>query len=222
MTRTVLGKKLSQLRQQGLIPGVVYGHRVATRSVAAPQSEFVRVWKQAGASTLVDLILDGGAPIKVLIQEVQHHPVTRALLHVDFHQVNLEEKIMARIKLQFTGTPPAVKELGGILMTTLNEIQVSCLPQALVQEITVDLSRLKTFQDYLHVADLSLPAGIVALDKPATVVAHVIKPRSQEELKALDQQPAASAAAAAEVPVVGKEQKEHAVEPPPAPTSAKG
>ncbi len=205
-TRTVVGKKLLKLRQQGLIPGVIYGHQLPSRNVLAAQRDFMRVWKTAGGSALVDAVLDDGVPVKVLIQEVQCHPVTRELLHVDFHQVNLKEKITARIKLRFTGVASAVKELGGVLMTNLSEVAVSCLPEALVPEISVDVSRLKTFHDYVHVRDLPLPPGMTVLEQPEAVVVHVIAPRSEEELKALEQQP--SAPTAAEVPVVGKEVKQ--------------
>ncbi|MDO8559702.1 MAG: 50S ribosomal protein L25 [bacterium] len=206
-TRETLGSKKSNVvRQSGKIPAVLYGHKVKNRSLLAGRSDFLRLYHRAGESTLIDLVVDSGAPVKALIQDVQVDPLTQQPIHVDFRQVNLKEKITARIKLRFIGVSQAVKEHGGVLMTNLSDLEVSCLPQDLVGEIVVDISALKTFDDYLHVKDLALPTSVTPTAKPEEVVAHVIPPRSEEELKALDTQPAA--AAPAEVPVAGKEQKE--------------
>jgi len=203
--------KVRAHRQTGQIPAVLYGHKVATRNLLAPRNEFLKVYRQSIGSQLVDLIVDDAAPVKAIVQEVQRDPVTSDLLHIDFHQVNLKEKITATIRLRFTGVAPAVKESGGVLMTNLEALPVSCLPQDLVPEITVDIAQLKKFDDYVHVKDLALPPGVSTLARPDDVVAHVIPPRSEEEIKALEQQPAA--AAAAEVPVAGKEEKGHAQSP---------
>jgi len=207
-SRDLIGnrKRLAKSRDTGQIPAVVYGHRETNRSIFVPRSDFLRVYRLAGESTLVDLLVDDGKSVSVLVQDVQIDPVSQELMHVDFHQVNLKEKITARIKLHFIGVAPAVKEAGGVLMTNRSDIEVSCLPQDLIHEITVDISALKTFTDYVHVRDLMLPKGMSALANAADVVAHVMPPRSEEELKALEQQPAALAAA--EVPVEGAEKKE--------------
>lgn len=205
--RTATGrKKLDSLRQSGKIPAVLYGHRVETRSLVMPKNDFLKLYQRVRGSQLIDLVVDQGAPIKAIVQTVQIDPLTDEPLHVDFHQVNLKEKITATIKLRFTGVAPAVKEGGGVLMTNLNELTVSCLPQDLISEITIDIARLKTFDDYLHVKDLPMPSGVTPQARLDEVVAHVVPPRSEEELKALDQQPTV---ASAEVPVVGKEEQAH-------------
>lgn len=207
-SRTAMGgRKLRLLRQAGQVPAVLYGHRVSTQSLLAPKREFAKIYQRVRGSQLIDLVIDDQEPVKAIVQVVQTDPVSQELLHIDFHQVNLKEKISAQIKLHFTGVAPAVKESGGVLMTNLERIAVSCLPQDLVSEISVDISSLKTFADYLHVKDLPLPAGVTAMAKPDEVVAHVIPPRSEEELKALDQQPTV---APAEVPVAGKEEQANA------------
>lgn len=199
-------KRIAKSREIGQIPAVVYGHKVENRNIFIPRSDFLKVYRSAGESTLVELAIDDGKPVSVLVQDVQIDPVSQELVHVDFHQVNLKEKISARIKLSFIGVAPAVKEAGGVLMTNLSDIEVSCLPQDLVPEISVDISALKTFNDYLHVRDLKLASGITVMADAADVVAHVIAPRSEEELKALEQQPATPTAA--DVPVAGEEKKE--------------
>lgn len=198
---------MDTLRQAGQIPAVLYGHRVETRSLVTAKNDFLKLYRRVRGSRLIDLVVDAGAPIKAIVQSVQTDPLTDEPLHVDFHQVDLKEKITALIKLQFTGVAPAVKEGGGVLMTNISAIAVSCLPQDLISEITIDITSLKTFDDYLHVKDLPLPAGVTPLVNPDEVVAHVVPPRSEEELKALDQQPTV---ASADVPVVGKEETAHA------------
>lgn len=211
-TRQAVGRKKNEtLRRSGKIPAVLYGHKVENRTLLTSRADFLTLYRRSGASTLIDLVVDDGPPVKALIQEVQTDPLTQEPVHVDFHHVNLKEKITAHIKLRFTGVSSAIKEHGGVLMTNLDTLAVSCLPHDLVAAITVDISRLKTFNDYVHVKDLRLPAGVIPLAKPDDVVAHVIPPRSEEEIKALDQQP--TAAAPADVPVAGKETpEEHGAE----------
>ena len=207
-TRSVFGRKrLQALRQAGQLPAVLYGQRVATRSLVLPQHDFLNRYQRAGGSRLIALAVDGGAPVTVMVQMTQTDPVTRKLLHVDFHQVDLTKKVTAVIQLRFAGVAPAVKEAGGVLMTNLTELTVKGLPEDLVADVPVDLTSLKTFHDYLHVRDIPLPAGVTALAKPDEVVVHVVAPRSEEELQALDQQPAV---AASDAPLVAKEEPTHA------------
>lgn len=209
-TREAVGRKKNDaLRRLGKIPAVLYGHQAENRNLLTGRTDFLKLYLRSGASTLIDLVVDDRPAVKALIQEVQTDPLTQEPVHVDFHQVNLKEKITAHIKLRFTGVSAAIKEHGGVLITNLDAVEVSCLPQDLVPAITVDIAPLKTFNDYVHIKDLRLPRGITPLAKPDAVVAHVIPPRTEEELQALDQQPLA--AVPTEVPQAGKEQpQEHA------------
>jgi len=144
------------------------------------------VYRQAGATTLFDLVLNGQQPVKVLIQEVQRHPVSGLIQHVDFHQVRMDEKLEVDIPLKYVGESPAVKELGGILVRAVNELKVKCLPQHLIHEIEVDLSALVQFNDVINVSAISLPVGIEVLS-PANdeVLVTVAPPRSEAELAEL-------------------------------------
>ncbi len=185
-SRTTLGKQSGQLRRQGKIPAVMYGHGKASVSLTLDQREFERVFAKAGESSLVDLKVGNEAPVKVLIQDVQFHPVTDRILHADFHAVSMTEKIETEIGLKFEGEPVAVKELGGVLLSNLETLKIECLPGDLVHEIVVSLEPLKTFDDQIRAGDLVLPKGITLLEKPETVVALVTPPRTEEELKELD------------------------------------
>lgn len=185
--RTVLGKQTKTLRHQGSLPAVLYGHGLSSRPLTIKRNEFQRVYKSAGESTLVDLALGDETPVKAIIQEVQRHPVSGAIIHVDLHQVKMTEKLHTEIPLNFIGDAPAVKELGGVLVKNVDEIEVEALPSDLVHEITIDISILKTFDDMIRVKDVTLPKGISLLDNPDDVVCLVTPPRSEQELAELEQ-----------------------------------
>lgn len=179
--RDTATKKAPALRRAGAIPAVLYGHNVPSRVLQVNAREFEKVYKQAGASTLVDLKIGEGEPVKVLVQEVQPHYITLKPIHVDFYQVSMTEKLTAKIPLKFMGESPAVKELGAVLVKNMQEVEVECLPQDLVHEIEVDLSGLKAFGDAVHIKDVALPPGIAVKAKADATVVLVQEPRKEEE-----------------------------------------
>lgn len=182
-TRTEVGKKVRNLRTSGKIPAVLYGHGVANAALTVDEAAFQKVFGQAGESTLIDLALDDGSAVKVLIQQVQLDPLSNQITHIDFHQVRMDEKIHAQIELKFVGEAPAIKELSAVLVTSLHSLEVECLPGDLVHEIDVDLSGLKTFEDAIHISDITAPKGIKILNHPEDMVVAVQEPRSEKELE---------------------------------------
>ncbi|MBI4276300.1 50S ribosomal protein L25 [Candidatus Uhrbacteria bacterium] len=201
--RTIKGRRTNDLRVAAQIPAVVYGHGFPSDPITLPLRDFTHVYRSAGASTLVDLVVDGTAPMKVLIHDVAFDARSGAVEHVDLYRVQLTEKIHAEIPLHFVGDAPAVKELGGILVKNLNKIKVTCLPTDLVTAIEVPITALKVLDQSLAVRDLVIPAGITVLDQPGEVIVTVTPPRAEEEAPA-----AAEAEKVADVKVVGKEKKE--------------
>jgi len=183
--RTILGKHVRSLRNNGTLPAVIYGHGVKPASLSLDRTAFEKVYRQVGESTLLDLVLDGANPVKVLVHGVQHHPVSGEVQHVDFHQVRMDEQLTADIPLKFVGEPKAVKDLGGILVKNLDHLKVECLPSALVHEITVDISGLSEFNQGLTVKDIVVPAGIKVLTPLEELAAVVTAPRSEAELAEL-------------------------------------
>jgi len=183
-SRTLLGKKNRLLREQSLIPGVIYGHGESNHIVAVKRVAFEKLFQAAGESSLVDLNLDCCAAFKVLIHDIQRHPLSGQIIHIDFYKVKMTEKLTTDIPLVFVGESKAVKELGGILVKTLDHVKVECLPQDLVHELTVDLSSINTFDDAIHVSDLSLPSGLKVLTHGEEAIARVQPPRTEEEFKA--------------------------------------
>lgn len=181
------GKQVHMLRRTGQLPAVLYGHGTENKKLVLDYKQFERAYKQAGSSSLVDLVVAGHKPVKVLIQEVQADPVSGVYLHADFHQVRMTEKIHAEVNLNFIGESKAVKEMGGILVKNLTSINVECLPQDLVHEVSVDIETLKSFNANIRVKDLKLPATITVREKGDEVVVMVQPPRSEEELKSLEE-----------------------------------
>ena len=187
--RTVIGKQVKQMRLEGSIPAVVYGNHIESSSLTLNERDFAKLYKQTGTTTLVNLVINDQKPIKVLVHKVQYHPVKRVPTHVDFYQVNLKEKLKTEIPLEFTGVSDAVEVEGGTLTIIKDAVEVECLPEALIQHFTIDISSLKTFDDTLHVSDIVVPAGIEILTEGDEMIAQVTPPRSDEELEALDEAP---------------------------------
>lgn len=194
-TRTDLGKKAEFVRQSGKIPAVIYGHGQENRNLELNYVEFEKILNEAGESTLIDVNVDGSS-VKAIIAEVQYEPVRNRISHVDFHQVNMKEKIHAHVPLEFIGESKAVKEDGGVLIHNISEVEIKCLPTDLIHEIEVDITPLNTFDDVITVKDLKVPASVEILHHESEdVVALVAAPKEEKEEVAT---PVAEAAPAAE------------------------
>ncbi len=190
--RDVLGKKVGQLRRQGFIPANIYGHNVQSLAVQVDLDELKRVLRTAGRNDLVHLEVDGQEPRPAFIRDVQHNPVTDAVLHVDFLQISLKEKVRMDVPVHLVGTAPAVSAYGGVLMHGVDHVTVEALPTDVPSFVEADVSRLTSMEHALHVSDLKVPAGVAVLTDPELVVAKVAH-------SALERAVAAEEAAAGEV-----------------------
>jgi len=182
--RTVVGKSLQTIRDNGILPAVIYGHDFKTLPIQVNSKDFEKVYHQAGESSLVYVNLDG-QNIPAIIHEAVRDAITDKFIHADFYKVNLKEKIIAAVQLVFIGESPAVKELAGILVKNINEIEVEALPQDLPHEIEVDISPLVDLNSHLLIKDLKLPSGVEIKDKEKLeeIMALVQEPISEEELQ---------------------------------------
>lgn len=167
------------MRKQGMLPAIVYGHNKKTEHLAVNAAEFSRAFRKAGESTLLDLQVDGKSK-NVIIQDTQKHYLKGNFIHADFYEVSMTEKLKAHVALEFLGVPKAVKELGGILVTVLNEVEVECLPADLPHNIEVEISGLSTFEDVIHVRDLKVSDKVEVLTNADDVVVKVSPPRDIE------------------------------------------
>ena len=185
--RHLIGKKAKDLRAKGLIPLVIYGHGFKPENIEAAKNTFVKISQKAGSSNLVDLEIEKEKPIKVLIHDIQTHPVSDEIIHADLYRVRKDRKLRTQIPLHFTGKSRAVEDKEGNLITHKDSVEVEVLPDDLIDEIKVDISPLKTFDDSIKISDLDIPATIEVLDEKEDIVANVTPPRSEEELEALEE-----------------------------------
>ncbi|MDP3772310.1 MAG: 50S ribosomal protein L25 [bacterium] len=191
-TREVRGKQVATLRRQGILPAVLYGEGVASRSISVPFDAFLRAYKAAGESAIVKLTVDR-EPYNVLIHEVAHDPLRGHPVHADFYAVRMDRKLRTMVSLVFLGESPAVKNLGGILVKVVQELEVEALPADLPHELVADVGMLKELEERILVRNIKLPTGVSILADADEVVAIVEPPRSEEEIAALHVAPAPAA-----------------------------
>jgi len=178
--------KPNKARREGFVPAIIYGSNFENKKIALDKINFLRIFKEAGTSNLIDVAIDGEKELSTLVHEIQYDPIKNDILHVDFFKVNMKEKIHAEIPLEFIGDSPAVLNLEGSLITSKDSIEVECLPGDLVSEIQIDVSGLDDFEKNIKVTDIKVPTGLEIIDDPDEVVAYVQEPRSEEELEALE------------------------------------
>ncbi|MBI4992961.1 MAG: 50S ribosomal protein L25 [Candidatus Magasanikbacteria bacterium] len=181
-------KNADIVRAAGQLPGVLYGQGIESVSLAADRVKFQKLYDQAGESSLIDFTVEGGKePVKVLIQDIQYDPVKQKPIHFDLRQIRMDKEMDVTIQIHFINEPPAVKGLGGTLNKSVEEIDVRCLPKDLIGLVEVDLSVLQTFDDAIHIKDIKFPDGIKVMDKLDLVVAKVMPPLTEEQLKAMEE-----------------------------------
>ena len=185
--REEVGSKVSKLRKVGLLPAVMYGHKIAAQNLTLNYIEFFKVFQKAGENTVIELAIDGGAKVNVLVHEVQHDSMNGNVSHVDLFQVRMDEKIETKIPLEFVGEAAAVKALGGVLVKNMDEVEVSCLPADLPSTIQVDLSLIADFDVHIKVSDLKVSDKVEIMTDLETVIALVERPRTEEELAKLNE-----------------------------------
>lgn len=193
--------KLANMRNNSIIPAVVYGAGTPSTPISVPAQEFLKVFKEAGESEVLTLELDG-KKLNVLIHEVQWHPVQDAALHIDFYVVNMNKPVEVSVSLNFDGVSEAVKR-GGVLVKVLHELEIKALPKDLPHEIVIDLSLLENLHDQIQVKDLKLPNGVEVLNDADDVIC-IAEPASEE---VVDETPAADLSSI-EVEKKGKKDEE--------------
>jgi large subunit ribosomal protein L25 len=182
--RSILGKKVKGLRQQGMTPANIYGHGIPSRAVQVPTPDLARTIRIAGRNTMLQVHVEGEKKRRpVFIRDVQRNPTTDEFLHVDFYQVSLKEKIRLEVPLVVVGEAPAVAVYHGILLQSVNAISMEGLPTDLPPHIEVDVSGLEEIDDAIHVKDLDVSPDVTLLVDPELVVAKVAAPRLVEEVE---------------------------------------
>lgn len=160
------------------MPAVYYGRKRKSMSIALSQNDFKKVLKVAGESTVVTLHTEDG-DLDSLIYAVDRDPVTDLPRHADFYVFEKGQKIKVKIPLEFEGVAPAVKDLGGVLVKVLREVEVEAAPKDLPHILRVDIGKLATFENQILAKDIVLPEGITLVAKPDEVVASVYEPKEE-------------------------------------------
>lgn len=168
-----------QSRREGRIPGVLYGHGEDSVPLSVDAHELQKLVHAISIeNTIVDLDMGSGEPYKVLIRELQRHPVRDEFLHIDFFHVAMDEKIQVEVPIVLVGTPTGVKNKGGVLDHQLRELEVFCLPGSIPEKIELDVSGLD-IGDSIHVSDIQLPDVEILTELDRAVVA-VLAPTVME------------------------------------------
>lgn len=208
--RDVVGKKVSRLRREGVIPANVYGHGLDSVAIQVPKDELVHVMRTAGRNEIVYLRLDGEEPRPTFLRQVQRNPVTDAILHADFYQISLKEKVRMEVPVALVGTAPAEQTYGGTLLHSLDRISVEGLPTDIPSVIEVDVSGLEEIDAAIHVSELNVPEVITVLTDAEQVVAKIAPPHVEKVEEEVVEEAAAEEAEAGEAAEAAAESVEEA------------
>lgn len=169
---------LEGLRKAGVFPAVYYGKKEEAKPIQMSASEFGKVWKEAGESTVVSITMPTGN-VDALIHDVQFDVVTGQPIHADFYVFEKGHKVEISIPLEFIGVSPAVKEQGAVLMKVLHEIKIKAEPAKLPHAIEVDISSLINLNDHITAQSIKLPAGVELIENPEEVVVSVAEAKEE-------------------------------------------
>ncbi len=188
-----------QLRKQGLVPAVIYGHGEGTASLSVPGDTLAKAIRHG--VRIYDVTL-AGAVQKALLREIQWDPLGHAILHADFYRVSADETITLDVRVELRGTAPGVAA-GGVLVLQIHSLSVECLIINIPESIRVSLTELQIDQA-IHVRDLKLPEGVKVKNDPDAIVVQVSQKVVEEEAAAT----AVAPGEAAEPEVIGKAKAE--------------
>lgn len=181
-TRSVLGKAVSRLRREGILPGNIYGRGLESTAVQISSRDMRALLHDHGANTLINLQVAGEAqPRSVVVRKVQRHPVSHQLEHVDFYQVDLLRPIQGSVPIVLTGEAPAVHTFKALLLQGADSILLEALPADMPSHVEVSVDGLSAPDAITTVADLELPDSITILSPPDMVLAQVSRPRGATE-----------------------------------------
>lgn len=185
--RTVTGKKVKNLRKEGVVPASVYGPKRPSINLQIDKKSFISLFKEVGFNKFFDLAIEGeNKNSKVLVKEIQKNPLTDILTTVSFYQVDEDTKITVEVPVEFVGEAPAVKLNLGFLIPQMESIELHCYPKDLPSVITVDISKLENPGDGITVSDITLPKDVElssAMD-PSSSIVSIAAPQKEEEVVA--------------------------------------
>lgn len=180
--RKTIGKQVKALRRQGILPAVIYGVGIDPLPIEVDEKVASRILANVGGSTLIDLKI-GKNTHKVLVREFQRDVIRRNILHVDFLVVAMDVVISAIVPVVLIGEAPAMEELGGIVVSGLNEIEVEALPADLPEQVTADIGALASMSDVITAGDIALGEKVTLITDPGETIANVIAQMAEEVIE---------------------------------------
>lgn len=189
------GRKVKRLRLAGFVPATVYGRNIVSQSISVAEKDFQKLYSLTGTTGLIDLVIDGTKK-PVLVHTVQKHPVQDQVMHIEFHQVDLKQKVRTKVPIVLEGEPMAVTQKTGALLVITDEVEVEALPTDLPDKLTCDVTSLDSIGKEFRVNDLKSPKGVVILTEGSVTVAKIgaIVSREAEVQKAEEEKQAAQSA----------------------------
>ena len=180
--RSVIGKKVKVLRKEGIIPAVVYGTGIEPVAIELDMRDTTKVLSSISGSTLINLMV-GKDSHTVILRDVQVDAIRRDIVHIDFLKVAMDTAIRTVVPVSLVGEAPAVKELGGVLVTGLSEVEIEALPGDLPDRISVDLETLEEINSSISVGDIFFGAGVTILTEADEVLARIVPQAVEEEIE---------------------------------------
>ncbi|HMP67294.1 MAG TPA: 50S ribosomal protein L25 [Candidatus Paceibacterota bacterium] len=193
-----------QLRKNNFVPAVFYGPKEKSTPIKIKIGDFLKVYESAGESAIIDL-KEGSNDHQCLIHDVQFDAITGQPIHADFYVIEKGKKIEVSIPLHFVGESPAEKNLGGVLIKVMHELDIKAMPKDLPTHLDIDISSLVDFESKIKTGDIVLPSGVELDSDPNDVIALVQAPREEKE-----EEPAAIDLDSIEVEAKGKKEEEGA------------
>lgn len=181
--RTVLGKNVAKLRREGITPANIFGHKIESTAVQTDTVELMHLMKHSSRNQIISLRVEGeAAPRTVVVRDIGRDPATYQLLHIDFYQVSMTEKMRTHVQVVLTGTSDAVETYAGVLLQMIETIEVEALPGDIPTQFVVDVAVLSQLEQSFHVRELDIDESKITVHTdPDVVVARVASPRLATE-----------------------------------------
>ena len=187
--RTLTGKKVRSLRRQGVIPVHVYGADIEPANLQVDDRTLNRLLPQVGSNIPVSVEYEGRDEENIcFVREIQRHPVTETVIHVDFLRVDVTQTVAAEVPIILVGASPAVSQMAGTLLQNIQSLSIEALPMNMPAEVTVDISSLVDFDTTLSVGDVEVPGNVTVLNEPEDVIVRVAPPRLEVEVVEEDEE----------------------------------
>ena len=206
-SRDIFGKKVGNLRKKGILPANIYGKNIKSKAIEIDLKEFENVFKTAGYTSLIDLGIEN-KKLPVMIHNVQKDPISELPIHIDFLQVDLKEKVLAKVPVELVGESPAEKQGLGTAVQYIDEVQVETLPGNVPSKFELDLSKLVEVDQSFHIKDISVDKDVEIKTDLEQVVVIIESIRKEEEKPVVETIAEGEEEKVEEVPQGGEAEKE--------------